>query len=84
MAEKTEAPKPAKEKKEKPAETKKAEAPAPAEKPEGGEGAKSNKKINKMTSAEVQAKIEEIKSKQGGLRSKYARQLLQKKDLLKG
>ncbi len=83
MAEKTEAPKPAKEKKEKPAETKKAEAPAPAAKPEGGEGARS-KKINKMTAAEVTAKIEEIKSKQGGLRSKYARQLLQKKSLFKG
>ena len=85
MAEKTEAPKPAPEKKDKPAEPKKAAAPAPAapaaEKPEG---AKSNKKINKMTAAEVQAKIEDIKSKQGGLRSQYARQLLHKKDLLKG
>ncbi len=85
MAEKTEAPKPAKEKKDKPAEPKKADAPAPAaEKPEGADGAKSNKKINKMNAAEVQAKIEDIKSKQGGLRSQYARQLLHKKDLLKG
>jgi hypothetical protein len=83
MAEKTEAPKPAKEKKDKPAEPKKAEAAAAPEKPEGGEAARS-KKINKMTLDEVQAKLEDIRSKQGGLRSRYARQLLQKRDLLKG
>ncbi len=85
MAEKTETPKPAKVKKEKPAEPKKTEAPAPdaaAEKTEKGEGSHS-KKINKMSLAEVQAKLEEIKAKQGGLRSKYALQLLHKKGLFK-
>lgn len=83
MAEKTETPKPAKEKKEKPAEPKKTEAPAAAaEKTEKGEGSHS-KKINKMSLAEVQAKLEEIKAKQGGLRSKYALQLLHKKSLFK-
>jgi hypothetical protein len=83
MAEKAETPKPAKEKKAKPAEPKKAEAPAPAEKPEKGEGSQS-KKINKMTLAEIQAKLEETKAKQGGLRSKYAHHLLHKKSLFTG
>jgi ribosomal protein L29 len=84
MAEKTETPKPDKEKKEKPAEPKKTEAPAPAaEKSEKESGSKSHK-INKMTLAEVEAKLEDIKGKQGGLRSKYALQLLHKKSLLKG
>lgn len=86
MAEKTETPKPAKEKKEKPAEPKKAEAPAAAEKAEKAEKAEGSqsKKINKMTLAEIQAKLEEIKTKQGGHRSKYARQLLHKKSLFQG
>jgi len=84
MAEKTETPKPDKEKKEKPAESKKPEAPvAAAEKSDKESGSKS-KKINKMTLAEVEAKLEEIKGKQGGLSSRYALQLLHKKSLLKG
>jgi hypothetical protein len=84
MVEKKETPKPDKEKKDKPAEPKKAEAPAPAaEKTDTGSGPKS-KKINKMSLAEVESKLEEIKGKQGGLRSKYARQLLHAKSLRRG
>jgi hypothetical protein len=84
MAEKTETPKPEKEKKEKPAEPKKPEVPvAAAEKSDKESGSKS-KKINKMTLAEVEAKLEEIKGKQGGMDSRYALQLLHKKSLFKG
>lgn len=81
MAEKTEAPKP--EKKDKPAEPKKPEVPVASEKTEKEAGSRS-KKINKMTPAEIQAKIEDTRAKQGGLRSKYARELLHKKGLPQG
>ncbi len=84
MAEKTETPKPDKEKKEKPAEPKKPEAPAAAAEKSDKESSSKSKKINKMTLAEVEAKLEEIKGKQGGLSSRYALQLLHKKSLLKG
>ncbi len=83
MAEKADSPKPEREKKEKPAEPKKTESPAAAEKTET-EGGSRSKKINKMTLAEIQAKIEDTKAKQGGLRSKYAHQLAHKKSLLQG
>jgi hypothetical protein len=65
-----------------PAGSQTADVPA-AEKSEGQTASKS-KKINKMSLAEVEAKLEDIKGKQGGLRSKYARQLLHKKNLLQG
>jgi len=80
-AEKKETPKPDKEKKEKPAEPKKAEAPAAAAEKTDAESGSRSKKINKMSLAEVEAKLEEIKGKQGGLRSRYARQLLHAKSL---
>jgi hypothetical protein len=58
----------------------KAEAPASG----GGEQEKAegNKKINKMTPAEIDAKLNEVKSAQGSLRSRYAKQLLLRKKAL--
>jgi len=43
-------------------------------KPEGEKTVK-NKKINKMTAAEIDATLNELKTSQGGIRSRYARQL---------
>ena len=63
--------KPPKKEEEKP-EPEKAEAPGPKK-----------KKINKMTLAEIEAKLEEVKSAMGGLSSKYARQLILRKEYLK-
>ncbi len=60
-------------KEEKPSE-KKAE-PAPVTAPK-------RKKINKMSLEEIEAKIEEVKNKMGGLHSKYGRQLLIRRDYL--
>jgi hypothetical protein len=57
------------------------EAAAAAESAEA-EKAPSNKKINKMTLAEIEAKLNTIKSSQGGLRSRYAKQLLLHKKAL--
>jgi hypothetical protein len=84
MAEKKDAakaPKPPKP----PKETKK-EAP----KPEAGAAASvdseksgpANKKINKMTLAEIEAKLNDVKISQGGLSSRYARQLIHRKKAL--
>ena len=58
--------------------TTKAEAPkeeTPAQNTE-----KKNMKINRMTLAEIEAKMAEIQTTQGGLRSKYAQQLLRRKN----
>ena len=41
------------------------------------------KKINEMTLAEIEAKLAEVKEKQGGLASKYAHQLALRKKALK-
>jgi hypothetical protein len=69
------APKPAKEaKKEAPKPEQGAEAAPESDKSESG-----NKKINKMTLAEIEAKLNELKSSQGGLRSRYALQLIRRK-----
>jgi hypothetical protein len=57
------------------AETPKEETPAQATE-------KKNMKINRMTLAEIEAKIEELRVAQGGLASKYARQLLRRKNTL--
>jgi hypothetical protein len=60
-------------------ETKKEEATAPSE----SSGASSKaKKINRMTLSEIDAKLEEVKSSQGGLASKYAQHLLRRKKAL--
>ena len=84
MSDKKETPKPDKEKKDKPAEPKKAEAPAAAAEKNEAESGPKSKKINKMSLPEVEAKLEDIKNKQGGLRSQYARNLLHAKSLRRG
>jgi ribosomal protein L29 len=47
-----------------------------------GEKAAKNKKINKMTAAEVEAKLDELKTSQGGLCSRYAVRLQLRKKAL--
>lgn len=42
------------------------------------------KKMNALTLAEIEAALSECKEKQGGLVSKYARQLLARKKALSG
>lgn len=76
---------PEKEKKEKKAEAKE-KPPKKEEKPEPEKAeapGPKKKKINKMTLAEVEAKLEEVKSAMGGLNSKYAQQLILRKEHLK-
>jgi len=41
-----------------------------------------NKKINKMTVEELDKAIEKTKTSMGGLTSKYAKELLERKDFL--
>lgn len=53
-----------------------------AEKKEGS--APKRKKMNTLTLAEIEAKLAECQEKQGGLISKYARQLLARKKALQG
>ena len=55
--------------------------PAPAA--EGQKKESHNPKVNKMTLAQIEKKIEEVQSSQGGLMSRYAKQLLRRRDLLK-
>jgi hypothetical protein len=50
-------------------------------KPEGA-GPQGNPKVNKMTLAEIDARLNEVKTAQGGLRSRYAKQLLLRKKSL--
>jgi ribosomal protein L29 len=57
------------------AEDKKTEQPGTPE-------AAGNKKINEMTIKDLEAKLAEVKEKQGGLTSKYAQQLLLRKKSL--
>jgi len=60
-----------------------AEAPTAEEKPEKAESSAKNKKINKMTSAEIEAKLEGFKTTPGGMQTKYAQHLLQRKSSIK-
>lgn len=55
----------------------KAAAPGAVAEKEAG-----NKKINKMTPAEIDAKLNELKTAQGGQKSRYAKQLIQRKKAL--
>jgi hypothetical protein len=64
----------------KPATT--APPPSSAEAGTGNEKAPGNKKINKMTPAEIERKLNELRVSQGGLRSKYAQHLLKRKKIL--
>ncbi len=47
------------------------------------EKAARNKKINRLTLVEIEKKLEEIKGSQGGYSSRYARELLRRKEILK-
>jgi hypothetical protein len=47
------------------------------------EKAQSRKKINKLTLAEIEKKLEEVKSAQGGYSSRYAQILLKRRDILR-
>jgi ribosomal protein L29 len=50
------------------------------EKPQ--EKAAKPKKVNKMTPAEIDAKLNELKTGQGGTKSRYANELLLRKKIL--
>ncbi len=50
--------------------------------PDAPEGAAKRKKINALTTVEIDAALAETKAKQGGLLSRYARQLLIRKKAL--
>ena len=65
----------------KPAEV---EKPPKPEKPEAAASASpaKKKKINKMTLAEIETKLEDVKIKMGGLDSKYAQHLILRKNYL--
>ncbi|MDD8027429.1 MAG: hypothetical protein PHI34_13060 [Acidobacteriota bacterium] len=41
-----------------------------------------NKKVNKMKAAELETKLNELKTTQGGLQSEYARTLIRRKKAL--
>jgi hypothetical protein len=47
------------------------------------EKAKGGKKINKMSLAEIEEKLSEVKSSQGGLSSRFARELQRRRDVLR-
>mgnify|MGYP001247270658 FL=1 len=51
---------------------------------EKAETTKKRKKMNTLTLAEIEAKLAECREKQGGLISKYARQLEARKKALAG
>lgn len=60
-----------------------AEVPAAEEKPEKAESSAKSKKINKMTSAEIEAKLEGLKTTPGGMQTRYAQHLLQRMNFFK-
>jgi hypothetical protein len=47
------------------------------------EKAKRGKKMNKLTLAEIEKKLEEVKSAQGGFSSRYAKELLRRQEILR-
>jgi hypothetical protein len=49
----------------------------------GQEKAKRGKKINKMSLAEIEQKLSDVKSAQGGLSSRFARELERRRDVLR-
>ncbi|MFA5369686.1 MAG: hypothetical protein WC300_03100 [Candidatus Omnitrophota bacterium] len=52
--------------------------------PKQEEGVKKNKKMNLMSLKEIDAKMKDVQEKMGGLKSRYAKQLLKQKELLGG
>ncbi len=63
------------------AEKKAPEKPAPAE--EKVESASKRKKINRLTLAEIEAKIEQLKATPGGMQTRYAHHLTSRESRLK-
>ena len=61
---------------------KKAEPKAAAPAPAAAESGPKRKKINVLSLAEIDARLAACQEKQGGLTSKYARQLLARKKAL--
>jgi len=61
---------------------KKTEQPAEDEAQAAGNASPKTNKINRMSLSEIEAKLAEVKEKQGGLTSKYAKQLLLRKKVL--
>ena len=70
------------EEKKKKTEGAKGRVEAPKEEPPAQSAEKKNRKINRMSLASIESKLEDIKTAQGGLRSKYAQQLLRRKNAL--
>jgi hypothetical protein len=64
----------------KPVEVKKEAAPQSVPSPEGEKAPKKNKKIRKFTSKELDEAIEKTKKEQGGLYSRYGRELTKRKE----
>jgi hypothetical protein len=64
------------------AEGKKTEQAAEGQAQASGDSTPKTKKINVMTLKEIEAKLAEVMEKQGGLTSKYAKQLLLRKKSL--
>jgi hypothetical protein len=60
-----------------------AEAPTVEEKPEKAETASKNKKINRMNLAEIEAKLESLRTAPGGMQTRYAQHLLYRMNSLK-
>ncbi len=81
MAEKKEKEAEAKAPKAKP--QKAPEAPAAEEKQGKSESPSKRKKINRLPLADIEAKLEELKTVPGGMQTKYAQHLLQRKNILK-
>jgi hypothetical protein len=48
------------------------------------EKSKKNKKIKRLSLAEIEAKLQEVQQQMGGLQSKYAQHLLARKAVLTG
>jgi len=67
----------------KPKPEKAAEAPAAEEKKEKTDSSPKSKKINKMSLGDIEAKLEELKSVPGGMQTRFAQHLLQRKNFLK-
>ena len=64
------------------AEEKKTGQAAEGQAQAAGDSTPKTKKINGMTLKEIEAKLAEVKEKQGGMTSKYAKQLLLRKKVL--
>jgi len=70
------------EEKKKKTEGAKGKAEAPKEAAPAQSAEIKNRKINRMSLASIESKLEDIKTAQGGLESKYAQQLLRRKKAL--